>query len=425
MIMTEKSMTYSNKKVLIIDTGMSCMHAERIARDVGHVYYWSPVFTGFPKIEDYANGYGLDNVERVLYPFSHVDKVDLIVIMDVGYGDIADFLRKHGHVVFGAGSACESLEFDRFKARQIQEKLGLPVQFTVQKKGLTKLTEYLTDPKEKNWKDTYIKPNIFRGMRETTHISDERQRDGLLRKLEARLGPMREAATFICEDGIKGAIAEPGFDILFNGKEAIKPYSYGLEKDGPYLMHYRDDLPGPLQNSLDKLSPLFKKLNYRGAFSDEELVISKNKSYIIDFTCRWAQPLSHIFTETWKNYTEVIFKVASGDECHIEVEAPFGGCLPLRSDETKHDWLWVDRHNENKKNVKLCYGCQSKEGYHAVKGYGTPVNLIAWGKSVEDVVTQLKDLASEITAHDLDIETSGLDAITADIDKLKEIGMDF
>ena len=416
---------YSKKKVLIIDTGLSCMHAERIARDVGEVFYWTPVFTGFPKIEDYANGYGLDGVERVLKPFKYVNKVDLIYFTDVGYGDMADFLRGHGHLVFGAGDACEDLEFDRFKARQIQNKLGLPAQFTVQKHGLTKLTEYLTDPKEKNWKDTYVKPNIFRGTRETTHITDEHLRDGLLRKLENRLNPMREAVTFVCEDGIKGAIAEPGFDILFNGKEAVKPYSYGLEKDGPYIMHFRDDLPGPLQNSLDRLSLLLKRLNYRGAFSDEELVVNKNKSYIIDHTARWAQPLSHIYTETWNNYTEVIFKVAAGEDCTIDIEAPFAGCLPITSEEAGKDWLWVDRNKGNERNLKLCYGCKSKDGYYGVKGYDVPVNLIAWGDSVESVVTQLKDLADEITPHDLNIQTSGLDKITADIAKLKKIGMDF
>ena len=410
-------MDYSNKKVLVLDTGLSCAHAERIARDVGEVWYWTDVFSKL-KIEDYATGYGMEGVEKVMRPFKYIDKADLIYFTSEGYGDLADKLRKEGHTVFGAGEQGEELEFDRFKARQIQDKLGLPIQYTQKVKGLTKLTKYL----EENG-DVYVKPYIFRGTRETAHVDSPQSRKSLLRKLDARLGPMREEQVFICEDPVSGAIAECGFDILFNGKDAIKPYSFGVEKDGPYLLHFRDDLPAPLDKSLERISKLFKRINYQGAFSDEELLVSKKKSFIIDWTARWAQPLSSIYTETWKNYTEVIFKVAQGEDVTIDTVAPFAGCLPIHSEEAINDWVFIDR--KDPVHFKPVDNCQTKEGFFAVKGCSQVLNLIAWGDSTESVVGQLKELAGEVRGDDLQIETSGLDRVVDDIKTMGKNGIDF
>jgi hypothetical protein len=411
---------YSKENVLFIDTGIACAHAQRIAEDVANVWYFTPVFHGFPKVEDYANGYGLPGVEKVMRPHKYIEKADLIYFGDIGNGDWADLLRSQGHTVFGPGEQGEELEFNRYKARQIQDKLGLPIQYTARVKGLSKLADYLG----KN-KDVYVKPHIFRGTKETTHVSNERIANTLIKKLGARLGPMAEEITFICEDPVKGAICEPGFDIVFNGKEAIKPYSFGLEKDGPYLMHYRDDLPSSFQKTLDRITPLFKKINYRGAFSDEELIVSPRKSYPIDFTCRWPFPLSTIFCETWKNYTEVIFKVAAGEDVRIDNIAEYAGCLPLKSEEAEKDWLWVDINKENEHHVRPIFGCQTKDGSHAVKGYAAALNLVAWGDSVKSVADQLKDLAHEVDAHDMQVEYSCLDDIIEDISKLEEIGVTF
>jgi hypothetical protein len=411
---------YSKKNVLFIGSGIDCTHAERMAQDVQNLWYFTPVFNGFPKIEDYANGFGLPGVEKIMRPHKYINKADLIVFGDIGNGDWADKLREEGHTVFGSGEKEEDLELDRFKARQIQDKLGLPIQYTEKKKGMTALTKYL----EKN-KDVYVKPFIFRGTRETTHVTNDRIMKELLKKLAARFGPMGEEVTFTCEDPVKDAIAEVAYGIVFNGKEAIKPYEFGLEKDGPYILHYRDELPAPIQNSLNRISKLLAKTDYRGAFSDEELVVSNKKSYPIDFTVRWAFPLSTIYCETWKNYTEVIFKCAQGEDVKIDVIAPFAGCLSLACEEAEKDWVWVDINKENERHVRPIYGCCTKDGYYAVKGYSVGINLIAWGGSVESVVSQLKDLAGSIDSHDLRVEYSRLDDIVSDIEKLNEIGIEF
>lgn len=415
-------MPYSKKNVLFIDTGgLSCVHAERMSRDCANVYYWNYYLKDFPVIEDFAKGYGLGNVERVTRVFPYIKKADLIVFPGIGWGDWADSLREEGRTVFGAGEKGEDLELDRFKAKMIQDKLGLPLSYSEKITGLTKLDKYLDENK-----DVFVKPG-FRGTRETTHVNSKVRQKSLMKKLNARYGPMRDekCAVFVCEDPIKNAIAEAGFDIVCNGKEAIKPYSFGLEKDGPYILHYRDTLPPSFQKSLDRIIPLFKRMDYRGAFSNEELVVSPRKSVILDWTVRWAQPLSAIFTETWKNYTEVIFKVAQGEDVRIDTEGEYAGCLPLISEEAVHDWLDIDITKENSRNVKPVYGCNTKEGYHAVKGFLMALNLIAWGDSVKSVVNQLKDLSHEIDGHDLEIESSGLDDIVRDIHKLEENGIEF
>ena len=117
--------------------------------------------------------------------------------------------------------------------------------------------------------------------------------------------------------------------------------------------------------------------------------------------------------------------MAQGEDVRIDTEGEYAGCLPLISEEAVHDWLDIDITKENSRNVKPVYGCNTKEGYHAVKGFLMALNLIAWGDSVKSVVNQLKDLSHEIDGHDLEIESSGLDDIVRDIHKLEENGIEF
>lgn len=411
-------MDYSKSNVLIIDQGLGCSFAERLARDCANIRYWTPVYTSFPKIEDFAKGYGFKGVEKVTKPFKYIDDADLIVFPDLGYGDMADHLRKIGKTVFSAGDAGEELELERYKARQIQDRLGLPTQYTAKIKGIDKLEKYLTENK-----GVFVKPR-FRGTRETTHITDEMSAEMLIKKLRARYGPMSEELDFVVEDEIRNSVIEYGMDVFHNGKDFIKPYLSSIEKGAPYLGHFREDLPPSLQNTMNKLNPLFQKINYRGAFSTEELLTSKKKSYLLDWTSRFGFPFTSLYTEAIKNFTEVIFSVARGEDVTIDPIAPWVGALPIQSEEGNHDWLYVERSKKATTNIKPLYGCEIKGKMFAVKGFETVANVIAWGDSPKSVVNWLKDLTKEVNGYDLAKETSKLDEILDDIKTLKEMGID-
>jgi hypothetical protein len=414
-------MSYSNKNVLVIDNGgLGIVHAERIARDVNHCWYWTFFKDAFPKIENYAIGYGIGNIEKIMHPFEYIDKADLIYFTDIGWGDLVDYLRKQGKIVFGSGLKTQELEDDKFLAKKVQSSLGLPIPYTKRIKGLSNLTAYLNANT-----DVYVKPYVFRGTRETTRVNSKYIRESLINRLHSRLGPMKDDVVFVCEDAIKHSIIETGFDIVLNGRKAIKPYLFGIESKGTYLAHYVNKLPEPISTTLDKVSTYLCDNNYRGAFSDEELVVSKDKSFMLDWTCRWAHPLSAIFTEVWRNYTEVIFKCASGEDATIDIAGEYVGCLPITSEEAIEEWLPLDINGNNATNVKVCYACRTKNGIYSVPGFPVVMKVIAWGKTIDSVKSKLVDIAKEINAHDIDINTSSILNIDESIHAMERHGIIF
>jgi hypothetical protein len=417
---------YSKKNVLAIGTGIESALVARLSLDVNNCWYYTPHGSGFPKIEDFAKGYGLGNIEKITKPFKYMDKADLFFFGDVGFGDWAQHLRDDKRAVFSAG-VNEELEEDRMKARKIQEKIGIndkenPVQYTVEIKGVNKLEKYLNIPGNL---PCYVKPYIYRGTKETSHITNKRKAETLIRKLRGRLGPMSEWQAFTVEEEVQKPICEYGNDLFHNGNVFIKPYLVSIENEAPYIAHWRDDAPPSLQHTIDNLEPFFKRTNYRGAFSTEELLVNKKHSKLIDWTCRFLQPAGSGYGEWIKNFTEVIFKVAQGEDVTIDPIAPFIGALPLNAEEAGFDWLDIYPEEKFKEHFKPVYGCYKEGQLWAVKGFTTVITVIAWGKSPKAVVDDLKDLVKHVDAEDLEKETSKLDEILEDIDKLEGMGIEF
>jgi len=427
---------YSKKNVLAISTGIDCAIVAKLSESVNNCWLYTPHGSSFPKIEDYAKGFGLANIEKVMKPYKYIGKADLIFFGDIGFGDMAEALRddtparlfREGHDVFGAGDL-EELEENRFKARKIQEKIGIndpednPVQYTVEIPGVNKLEKYLNIPENL---PCFVKPYIFRGTKETSHITNRRKAQTLIKKLRARLGPLSEWQKFTVEEGIKDSICEYGNDLFHNGTTWILPYLVSIENEAPYIAHWREDSPTSLQHTLDMLDPFFKRANYRGAFSTEELLMPDLiHSKLIDWTTRFLQPAGSGYSEWITNLTEVIFKVARGEDVTIETVAPFVGALPMNAEEASNDWLDIYVEDEYKKHFKPVYGCFADDQLWAVKGFSTAITAIAWGKSPKAVVNQLKDLVEHVDADDLEKETSKLDEILENIEMLEQKGIEF
>ncbi len=388
-------MDFKDKSCLVFDTGGGLFHAERLARDFGKVWAFTPWADGSPKYENFCEGLGLDNVEKVTGPWEYVDKADLVVFLDVGWGDQVDYLRRHGKTVFGAGKG-DKLENDRFYMRTLQKKLGLPTQRTVQVEGVKGLREYLKDHPDK-----YVKLNIWRGNAESFYAKDLDSAEMMLDKLESDFGPHKNQYRFIVEDPIPDAV-EIGMDAFFNGKDFIRPILWGVEAGRPYIGQIVDELPAVLENFIAKITPELRKLNYRGAISNELRVVSPTKAYLVDMTCRFPYPLSVIFTEAIVNYSEVMYKTAAGEDVALEPRGKFVGCLPLSSPYTKENWLRIFFPKEELHRIKINTPTKVGDAWYAVRGSDPAVNLIGIGNGVTHIITQMRELLPKVEAFDLD-----------------------
>jgi hypothetical protein len=411
-------MDFANKKVLVWDAvGLGVEHAVRLGRDFKKCYYYTPWETAM--FEAFAHGKGMENIEKVLYFFDYVDDVDLIYFVDTGFGDCAAYLRDKGYPVFGAGMG-ERLESNRFEARKLQKELGLPTQRTVRVKGVTQLREYI-----QAHAPVFVKFDIFRGTLESFFAKDYMAVEVLIDEIESGFGPFKEEYEFICEEPINDAI-EVGTDGFFNGTKFLDTSMWGIEAGVAYIGTYQS-IPKLLKNTLNKFTPELQRCNYRGAFSTEERIVSPKKGYLVDITARYPYSLSQIYTESIENYSEVIYKVARGEDVTLVPKAQYVAAAPIYSTHADKNWLRLLFDKSLRADIKLQQCCKVGDYYYCVKGNKNGALLIAMGDNVEGCVSHVEELADKIDAHELEKDgIRPLRKIMGMFEDLKKIaGIDF
>jgi len=409
-------------KFLVHDYGLFAVQAAALL-DGGKnwVGYYTPWQSAFPSFADFIIGQGL-GMEKILYFFDHVDDADVIVNFDVYGNDLIAFLRRKGYRVFGSGSG-EILEDNRWFAKKLLKKIGLPVNNAVKIRGTTALREYL----KKN-KDKYVKIDIFRRDIESFHAKDYDSVELLLDEIDANLGPFKDVFDFIVEETISAEQSvEPGFDGFFNGKEFVKPYIIGYEiQKAFYIAKFVNQMPLPMQNTLDKLTPILRQMDYRGAISIEEKVVSKNKSYVLDFCSRLPAPLSAGYVEWIRNFPELVWKISGKEDVKIKPVALYLGALPLESQHAQDNWVRILVDENLRNHVKFRKFVKQDGKYYAVKGLTSVVVLVEWGKSIDEVFNKLKKLISKIEAYGLQTDAfGGLEIAKEEIEKGRQMGISF
>lgn len=429
------STDYSSLTATVIDTGISTAQAERLSRDFGKVYYWTPYNTQKPHVMDWAPGYGMGKIikektisfhgrsfSQPIKAWDCIEESDLIFFTDVGWGDWQRTIRKYmpSKRVFGPNMA-DIMEEDRYFFKTLQQYiLKLPTQKYARVAGVDGLRRFL-----KSHNNVWVKLNQFRGDRETFHAYNVQKTDNIIDKISVTLGPMKSVIPFIIEEEIKNGIVEYGFDLFFNGKKFITPYLWGIEAGSPYIGKFSDSLPPTLQKITDSLAPVLERMNYRGAISCEEILVSKNKGYFLDFTSRFAQPLSTMYTEVIKNYTDVIWAVAGGEDVTIEPISTYTGCLSVHSEEARESSTQLFYDKKFSRLIKPYLTCEVEGERYALKGEALIASLISWGTSPKDVAGKLKRLLKEIDADGIEKDITKLYSILEDFKKLADIGIKF
>lgn len=320
-------------KFLVIDVGGSAIsHATRLVQDGHEVDYYIPWVGPYPRYIHYAPGEGFDGIKKVKDYGRSIDEADIIMVTDVGYGSMTDYLRRHGHTVFGAGSA-EVLEFDRAFAKEAMDSLGIKYPATTVVTGVDAALAHM----KKVDAPRIIKLNIFRGDSETMRVGGYDDAYAILNWLRGRLGPFSEDFIFLIEEPIDGVMV--GWDGFFDGKKFSKPGGFGLEISADVLEKWSDEtLFDPL---LEKAQPLLERLGYRSALSIEAMYDGKDL-HVIDWCCRFAWPLSIMYVDAFENYSDLVIGTAKGNVPEIKVRKPYtalGAVMVTGADQADSAWL--------------------------------------------------------------------------------------
>ena len=416
-------MTFSDKSILVIGNGYEVEIVAAMGKVFKKAYYYTPWQHASPKFQSYAHGLGFEGIEKVLHPFDYIDKVDIIAFFDIGYGDMAAYLRNHGYTVFGAGKG-EKLEERRFDFRQIQHRIGLPTQGTVNLKGTKALREFL-----KQNGDRYVKLDIFRGNIESFYSKNYDSVEMLLDEIDSAFGPMKEEYEFLVEESVESKI-ESGMDTHYSAPVGwIEPTLYGIEwSKNAYIGSFNQQLPDFHLNTKDKLGKVMKGLDYRGPISTEEKDIGGGLSVIIDITARLPFTFSAGYPDWILNYPEVVWKVARGEKVTIEPVDKFVGCIPLETTHLDDKWVKLDfdakLRKEGVKNgrVRLAMASCVDGKYFAIPGMPVAYNLVAWGPDVDAVTDTLQGMLDKVDAFGLDKSSAG--NLQKIIDLKKDMGWD-
>jgi phosphoribosylamine--glycine ligase len=261
-----------------------------------------------------------------------VGRDGLVVVDDVGFGELQDRLRGEGYAVVGGSAGGDRLELDRVHCQQVLADAGVrtvPIHhFDRREEAIAFLRAH-----PGRW---VLKQN---GNRDKSFCYVGRLDDGsdVLDLLEyyGRKDP-DDASHFILQrhvDGVEIAVGR-----YFNGVDWVGPAELNIEHKhlfpgglGPKtdemgtLLWYDGGSDSRLfREVLAPLAPHLRRIDFRGPF-DLNCIVNENGAFPLEATSRFGCPTTQLQMEFHISpWTEFLAAVARGEDYPLEVRAGYG-----------------------------------------------------------------------------------------------------
>ncbi|MEM4530893.1 MAG: hypothetical protein QXY39_03410 [Thermofilaceae archaeon] len=310
-------------RIAVVDSGHYLDFAVLLAERGHDVYYSVDWFRAFPRIEDYATGFGYDakypNFMKVIDPGIAIARADYVVFTDVGLGGLASYLESVGKKVWGATIPAQLLETDRyFMDRVTRERIGRQKE-VILARGFDELRRAVKHIIDK-YGYAVVKMSVFRGNMETQLVRSIDDLDVVLS--QTNLEPIQDLLTFIVEQPAE--VIEWGVDLYFDGEGFVRPYAHSPEMKGEGACFVRmversflDDL------FLDRLEEVLLQFRFRG-FISLEFFLDGEKAVIIDYTVRLPYPGAGLLARIYSNLDELLISSMDGHPVKPKVAWQYG-----------------------------------------------------------------------------------------------------
>ena len=157
---------------------------------------------------------------------------------------------------------------------------------------------------------------------------------------------------------------------------------------------------------MNGLKPTLQKMDYRGAISTEEKIVSQREHYFLDICSRFMNPGGDCYGDWITNLPEVIYKTGLKQQVQVKFKDEYCGCILLDAPDAKEEYLYIDVKKEDKDKIKIFCPFQTKDGsYYQVKGCTSTIIITATGNSTKDVVEKLKKYSKLVNASSLNKES--------------------
>lgn len=417
-------MDHSNHSVCLIDNGLFVSLAETLGKSFGKAYYYSPIIWGSdPKSNLARIGRGLPGVERVDAWEPLVGEVDLWVFPDVYNGPLQVLMeQKLGQRVWGSRMG-EELELYREDAKRHMKSLGIPIGAWQSVHGIDALREYL-----KTHKDQRVKRSFFRADMATFQSEEYSLVEPHLDELQYEAGPARNDMEFICEDSIPDAV-EIGGDCYTIDGQWPKEGMWGIEvKSKCYVGRFTayDKWPSQITECHRVLEDSLKRWRYRNWLSLEKRVTKDGTPWVIDPCARWGNPPGALCQWMYTNLPDILMEGADG-KCIDPVKADEWGCqIQMYSSWSAKNKLPVDYPDDIADHVKLVNATMmdGRRWIIPTADESTSVgSVVASGKTMKEAIEKATEIAKEVRAYDLNIETDACKEAQEQVEKMAEYGI--
>jgi hypothetical protein len=379
----------------VVDYGTFTGLAEALSRTYKQVYYHCPVDREYRNIADDSTGEGLKKVTKLedFFEPAILHEIDLFIFPDIGFGGVQKYLRSIGKAVWGSNGAHE-LELERDLFLEILEEVGLPVAESKVLKGISALSEYL-----KNVKNKWVKINKYRGNMETWFHTDYQHSARRLESMSVIFGGMKEHITFVVQDTIESEV-ECGYDgWCVDGK--FPPISFqGYEKKNELYLGAaleEEDIPEEITYVNEKMSKILKEVKYRNWWATEIRVDKEGTPFFIDPTARHPGQTGEHQWETLSNIAEVIWAGANGEIIEPEFEWAFAAEATLHyeggvaNEAISQEWKILDVPKSTRRWFKPYHYCLVDNVYNFIPSDKDEVGVVLGvGDSIKECIKHLK-----------------------------------
>jgi phosphoribosylamine--glycine ligase len=271
----------------------------------------------------------LDKVEKWE---DFVDWADVIVFDDVGFGPVADKLRKKGKLVVGGSAYTDRTEDDREFGQEEMKRLGMNILPHYNFDNFDSAIDFL----KKNPGRYVFKPSGSSAGNEKNLLFVGEEEDGkdILEMMEHNKGIWaKKIKNFQLQKFVAGVeVAVGGF---FNGKKFIHPLNINFEhkklfpgERGPSTgemgtLMYWNSASVLFQNTLAKMENALAEAGYVGYY-DINCIVNGRGIYPLEITARFGFPTISIQMEGMlEPMGEFLFKLVRGDDFEFKTKRGF------------------------------------------------------------------------------------------------------
>ncbi len=270
----------------------------------------------------------LDKVEKWE---DHIDWADVIVFDDVGFGNVADKLRKKGKLVVGGSVYTDRTEEDREFGQEEMKKAGMNTLSSSNFDDFDTAIDFL-----KNNPGRYVfKPNGSAGNEKNLlFIGEEEDGKDIIEILEHNKTIWaKKIKGFQLQKFVAGVeVAAGGF---FNGHKFVYPININFEhkklfpgERGPFTgemgtLMYWSYSNAIFWETLAKMETVLAESRYVGYF-DINCIVNGRGIYPLEFTARFGYPTISVQMEgITEPMGEFLYKLAKGEDFELKVKKGF------------------------------------------------------------------------------------------------------